>query len=86
MYRATVFLVTESFVSGATTEMRTTWDDAGGGDPDYWFQDDTWTGTPGDWDGYSPAFFATAGTNITFTVTVTGTITYEVYYRLERLE
>lgn len=87
-YLASAFINSPSNINGATTEMRVTFDD-GDESPDandYWFNDTTWDGVAGNWDAFRPIFWAIAGSTIAFTVVKTGTITYQVYYRLEQVD
>jgi hypothetical protein len=86
LYRASAFIDVLSFSAGATTEIKVTWNDADEvSDADYFTKDDAWTAAA-EWDQISQVFFAAGGSTITLTVTMTGTINYQVYYRLERLE
>ena len=84
MYRVSEDIAAASGSGTPTTAMQLAWNDG-----TVTSATDTWTttwstGFPNwDWNGFP--FFAQGGTTISFSVTVTGTVTYNVYFVLEAI-
>lgn len=78
-YVAIAYIEENSGTSGATSQIKVNWTDENGAEQSTF--NDTWTTFPS-WDWTNPAFYATTGTTITPSVTVTGTVNYTIHYSL----